>query len=470
MLPSRVGIFAVSLLAVVASTAAGQNTEDQNAFDFSLPGARSRAIGGAFVAIADDATAVYSNPAGLIQLFRPEVSIEGRRWAFTSTIPSSGHGFGPASRVGADTIEGLVDGRYTAARSGVSFASVVYPGHRWAAGLFHHQLSRYRMERQVEGPFFSCSGGFRIGDTLADPPFCEPHARADGVDREFPKQQSLTLDIRSVGGAFAATLPRRISVGVALQVFDFRIDSTNTVFNARDDQKYLPASFAASNVELVSRQFGRDHAVALNAGALWPVTRHWSVGASFRQGPRFAFSTRTVRGAASAVPGQVVTEQSDNPFKVPDTWSTGVVFRSAGGWRAAFEYDMVRFHQLIDDFRNTAFFAGSPEGVVVSSRMRLPNSHQLRVGGERLLLLPRGRVLALRAGGWWDPNHQAYFDGDTATGLPAPRWAVLFPRRDGHPHVSSGIGFTTRRHLQVDAAIDLSALIDTVSISTVWRF
>ena len=36
------------------------------------PGARSIALGGAFAAIADDATAALANPAGLVQIVRPK--------------------------------------------------------------------------------------------------------------------------------------------------------------------------------------------------------------------------------------------------------------------------------------------------------------------------------------------------------------------------------------------------------------
>ena len=46
-------------------------------FNFSNPGARSMGFGGAFAALADDATATFANPAGLVQLSRPEVSVEG---------------------------------------------------------------------------------------------------------------------------------------------------------------------------------------------------------------------------------------------------------------------------------------------------------------------------------------------------------------------------------------------------------
>lgn len=469
----RVLAVTIVLLWLASAPALAQNTEDQNAFDFSLPGARSRAIGGAFVAIADDATAAYSNPAGLTQLFRAEVSIEVRRWNLTNRMPSRGHAFGPATQVGVDTINGLVEDRFDSHTTGLSFLSFVYPGERWAAGVFRHQLSKYQMDRQIDGPFFNCSGGFRVGETIATEPFCEPHAMTDGIDREFPKRQSLTLDIHSTGAAFAFDLPARVAIGGSLQFYDFSISSTNTVFSARGAQKYLPANFAdPANVELVSRQFGTDHAVAVNAGVLWNMSPQWAFGGSFRQGPKFEFSTETTRGDASGVPGQRVEGPTDepNPFRVPDTYSAGAVYRPGELWRLSVEYDRVQFHQLIDDFRDTAFFAGSPEGVVVAARMKMDNSNQIRGGGEYLLLLPESRTLAFRGGVWWDPNHQAYFDYDPATGRPAPRWAVLFPRRDGQVHVSGGVGFTTRRHFQLDAAFDLSDLVDTFSISSVWRF
>ena len=56
-------------------------------FDFSNPGARSRAMGGAFLGLADDATAALANPAGLTQLAASEISVEGRLSEFTTVLP-----------------------------------------------------------------------------------------------------------------------------------------------------------------------------------------------------------------------------------------------------------------------------------------------------------------------------------------------------------------------------------------------
>ena len=106
-------------------------------FDMSLPGARSLGLGGAFVAVADDATAAVSNPAGLTALGRPEVSVEGRGWRFLSVTPYEGHAFGPATRVGVDTIEGLtIGGNTSKSTGGLSFVSAVFPKGPLVVGVF----------------------------------------------------------------------------------------------------------------------------------------------------------------------------------------------------------------------------------------------------------------------------------------------------------------------------------------------
>ena len=61
---------------VAAHSAASAQERPFLETSFSSPGARSLSLGGAFVAMADDATAAFANPSGLVQLARPEVSIE----------------------------------------------------------------------------------------------------------------------------------------------------------------------------------------------------------------------------------------------------------------------------------------------------------------------------------------------------------------------------------------------------------
>lgn len=59
------------------------------------------------MALADDATAAFANPAGLVQLVRPEVSVEGRHWSFSTPFTLGGRAEGLPSGFGIDNVVGL---------------------------------------------------------------------------------------------------------------------------------------------------------------------------------------------------------------------------------------------------------------------------------------------------------------------------------------------------------------------------
>ena len=431
-------------LSVAPATTWAQNSNDLNSFNFSLPGARSRGMGGAFVAVADDATSVYSNPAGLTQLFLAEFSAEGRVWQHRSRLADRGHAFGPARGIGVDTIDGLQYRTWEETSAGLSFLSYVYPGSRWALGGFRHQLAKYRMQRQTQGPFFDCvsppellaiHAGIR-GLPNRSEPFCEPHTLVrnadgsfprdennglllgDGVDREAPKNQEFELDIHSYGVAGAFDVTDRFSIGAALQYFRFEISARNLVYGARNERKYLPADVSDGNLELEGTEHGTDSAFAVNLGALLRVSDQWTVGGSFRQGPKFAFTAQTARrvGLVPAHRGMDVlpstgtcpvtfpltcdriVDVTDNPYHVPDTFALGAVFRPSILWRIGFEYDRVNFSQLVEDFRQVSsgpdLLGQDPEGTFAAARTFVDDAHQLRAGAERTWVI---RVLGGRA-------------------------------------------------------------------------
>jgi long-subunit fatty acid transport protein len=462
-------ILAILLLLTIANESRAQSTEDSAAFDFSLPGARSRGIGGAFVAVADDATSVYSNPAGLTLLFRPEVSIEVRHWRYKSLVVHHGHAFGQATNRGVDTVTGAVDRAFSSDQDGVSFLSFVYPRGRWAAGVFQHQLVRYEMDRVTEGAFFDCRGGFR--GEMPRAPFCEL-SLDDGVDRVFPARQSFELKVRSRGGALAYNWTETLAVGLAVQYFDFEIEGSNRVYATRGAEKYAAANFTDANIELIGTQSGEDHAWGVNAGVMWDFSERWVAGASFRQGPKFHYLAQTTTGPATlGTPGVTFVNIPDTPFKVPDTFAAGIAFRPSNAWRVGVEYDRVQFEQLFEDIRNTSTASNDPEGRLAAERLRVGNANQFRVGGEYSMMVFGDALLSLRGGAWYDPLHEPFFEvDDPSSGLPAPRWALYFPKRDGTFHGSAGVGIATRRHFQFDAAVDLSSTIKTFAVSSIWRF
>ncbi len=119
------------------------------AFQLTLsnPGARSVGLGGAFVALADDATAAFSNPAGLDQLTRPEVSAE-LRLEISSDFSES---------------EDATD------LTGLGFFSYVYPARRWSIAAYGNRLAsvEFGLEETFRVRNYGVSAAYRLSDPLS---------------------------------------------------------------------------------------------------------------------------------------------------------------------------------------------------------------------------------------------------------------------------------------------------------------
>src|SRR5215207_7321933 len=91
-----------ALVCLAADASAQSSLQVPIQFDFLNPSARSLAVGGAFVGLADDATAALVNPAGLVGLTRKEISIEGRYRQTTQPFLVGGRLSGDITRQGQD--------------------------------------------------------------------------------------------------------------------------------------------------------------------------------------------------------------------------------------------------------------------------------------------------------------------------------------------------------------------------------
>src|SRR5688572_13014475 len=110
-----------ALVVLVAVPAMAQNVDIEALsglqFNFGNPGARSLGMGGAFLGLADDASAAEANPAGLTILRKPEVSIEVRNYLEQQLFTTSGT-FPDLHRTAFN---------HHSDRIQIAFASVVYP-------------------------------------------------------------------------------------------------------------------------------------------------------------------------------------------------------------------------------------------------------------------------------------------------------------------------------------------------------
>jgi long-chain fatty acid transport protein len=419
-------------------------------FNFSTPGAGNMALGGAFLALAFDASAAYTNPAGLTTIVQPEWLVEARHWSYTHRFTDHGRYENEAPVGGPDTpdtISGLRDGQDEDQASGLSYFSYVYPRRNWAVALYRHELVNFEANFSTFGAYLKRT---RSQNTLGIP------GTLDG--RLASLRNHMEVDIVAYGCAASYRLSRGLSAGVALSYFDFTIDT-------RAD-RFLPNLFDAPHFDsdrLVNfqTQKGDDADWSVAAGLLWESRQKtWSVGGVYRQGSEFAFQARSAPGRGAILEFEPREEQGS--FRVPDVYGIGIAFRPTDALRLAFDLDRVRYSQLTDGFVDIFDIATlSPSQPPETDRFVIEDTNELHLGME-YAFLRRWPVLTLRAGAWHEPDHSLRFEGENVG------FRAVFRPRDDQTHYTAGVGIALRK-IQLDAAIDHSDRASVVSLSAGFR-
>ena len=332
---SRAGVLLLLLAGLLAPAAAvGQEPIVPLQFSFSDPGARSMGFGGAFVALADDATAAFANPAGLVQLARPEVSIEFRRWSYSTPFTESGRVEGLPSGFGIDTTVGLTTARSEDDVTGLSFLSVAYPSDRWSVAFFRHLLADFEFSSETQGLF---GGGTEC---------CQI--------RFFDQRVTTDLEFVSYGLSGAYRIGESFDLGLGLIYHESSFTSRTSVFLPDDDS--LPSLFALNSYFpdrlLVSRTlFGDDTDWSLIGGFLWRLSNRWSVGGVYRQGPEVRISDEFAAGEAvdlGVPPGGVLFRSAD-VVQFPQVYGLGLAYRAPeGGLTVSFQWDHIEYSSIVE--------------------------------------------------------------------------------------------------------------------------
>ncbi len=434
------------LASVPGSPAAGQV---QLAFEFSYsnPGARSLGFGGAFVALADDATAAFANPAGLTQLVEPEVSVEGRHLSYSTPFARSGRGSGEPTGLGIDTERGIVLGSSEEDLTELSFLSFVYPRKRWSVALYRHLPASFEFAVDTQGLF---------GDAATT----EGPVSYAGTVRLADQRGASQLEIVTHGVAGAWRVGEDLSLGIGLSYYQGTHDLRSDQYLWDDDT--LEGFFAESSF-LPERRWmdaslitdGSDW--ALTASFLWRLSGRWNAGGFFRQGPELDGELATLVGPTfPELAGTLIRVPA--PIAFPDVYGLGIAFRSAGGrWTLSGEWDRVEYSSIFGSIRKI-----SDRDPRFSFPEAIPDGDELRFGAEYVIVASTP-LLAVRLGVWLDPDHRVRSLSDD------PFVRAIHPPGSDELHAAVGFGARFER-FQVDVGADFSGQRDTASISAIFSF
>jgi len=408
-------------------------------FNFLDPGARSLAMGSAFTAVADDATAAFTNPAGLTFLVKPEVSAEIRYQRLATPFLSGGRISGTVTNQGVDTINGPVytDSLDAAARP--YFFSFVYTWKRGAVAFYRHELVHQENSFSSDGVFNTAFlGGVPVN-----------------VNRTFALAGSRSIAIDNYGGSVAFRFADAFSAGVGVAVYNFSLASSfaqhgfqggNAVGTVDPNQTYATAT-----------QNGSGTKAAVNAGAIWTASQQVRFGAVFRQGTSFDFTQ------VDTVPGQATLTRSGQ-FRTPHVFGAGVRVAVSDSWSFSADYDRVLYSRLKTDFIDIQASATNS-----ASRLSIPDANEVHVGTE-IVLTGVAHTPALRGGVWWDPDHSVHYQSDGSGSQGDVLNMAYFPGGNDQVHYCVGFGMPLSPAFEFNVGADLAKQAKYASASIVARF
>jgi long-subunit fatty acid transport protein len=427
---------------LVAGIAVAQEAPPSLEFSFSNPGARSMGLAGAFVALADDATAAFANPAGLVQLLRPEISIEFRRRKYSTPYTKGGRAQGEPTGWGIDTVDGVRTASSNETTSGLSFLSFVYPGTRWSLALYRHQLADFSVRTEINGLFRDTETGWKRNED----------------------QLSITeVDIVGTGLSGAYRVNDRLSLGFGLSYFSGTVANHADVYSVDvfPDTFWERNSFLPHRKMVMSSFTVDDTDVGFNIGGLWKFADSWRLGAVYRKGPQFKYELYNRAGPLNPEPeGTILESVTDRSIAFPDVWGLGIAYRSPNGsLTVGFEWDRVEYSIIAETL-------DSP--LVDTSMVAIDDANELRLGVE-YVFLEVSPLFAIRGGIWQDPDHRFRYLGAEPHLGDEHFSRALYQQGEDILHVTAGVGIAFKK-FQIDLGADLSQTSDIVALSAIYNF
>jgi long-subunit fatty acid transport protein len=340
-------------------------------------GARAVGMGGAFIAVADDATAASWNPAGLIQLERPELSIVGEFVYRKEQFSSDDH---PE-----------IGNRSEDHNTNINYFSATYP-----FTLYRNMVVSINYQRLYD---FDQKFDYRFN--LAAP----------GLTLSQDKHFSQNGYLGALGLAGAVEITPGLSLGATLNIWTDKLLWQNGWTATYSEQ--ASGTLGGAPVETTTNikdKYSDFHGVNANFGLLWDVTEHLTAGAVFKTpftgslDHEFTFSqVQTIGPPVNSVITNQAHFKENVDLEMPMSYGVGVAWRFSDEFTV--DLDVYRTdwsNYFLKDSNGNKFspIDGRPKG-----ESHVKDTTQVRAGGEYLFIFPNKElVVPVRAGLFYDPQ------------------------------------------------------------------
>jgi len=405
-------------------------------FNFITPGARALGFGGAFIALADDATAAEANPAGLTILAKPELFGELRNARFNEgAYGTEGGLFGSA-----DTYLEFYN------YNSPTFFSFTYPTPYLTLAFSRQEVMN------IKSKVYST---FDLGVFWELPP-------------DFGYEETwgnLNMKMVNWNISFARKITETISAGFSVRLCTIKADSRV------NNYAMLESGEGADFVTLIRHQ--TDFAIGANFGILWRPNEHYSMGFVYRNQPSLHLEEDFIAPVGNIWGRPPESYIFKNTINLPDSYGLGMSVRPTPN--LTFSFDLVRmiYTDLLENFQNnynTITIGLIEEGIEVPFTIKDGNEYHL--GGEYVFFIKKIPV-ALRAGYYTDPPHQIFLDealfwelNEVETGPVAE----VYPEGELEHHFTAGFGIAIRDNMQLDIAYDHNRYRKETVASFIFRF
>ncbi len=361
-------------------------------------------MGGAFIGVADDATAASWNPAGLVQLEKPEVSAVYSYFGRKQTYSSSTH---PE-----------MDGPNHMDAQGLNYASAVYPfvwlKRNMVVSINYQRL--YEMEKKVNLNYTWNIGGDKLYDRV-----------------DFSQSGYLY----ALAPAIAVQLMPGLYAGMTLNFWDSALGRNGWESTYNSSARGTLAGNPVT-MNLVEKSRVSFEGFNANLGLLWNFYGNFTLGAVFKTpfdgDVKKTTSTFQSQDWSTLPPPFNHFESRAGKIerltmKMPASYGLGLSYRHSDAWTLALDLYRTEWSRFLieDQARNRI----NPVDGRPISEGRLKDTVQVRLGTEYILMKGKN-VIPLRFGLFYDPE---------------PQKSAL----DDYYGLSLGLGFA-REKFAVDAA------------------